>query len=123
MKKNVLIAMCLAIAYATQAQTIIVSDNFDTYTAGNLLAATSPLWITWTGASTEDAAVSNAQSSSAPNSVYVIGNNGPTDLVLPFPTNYTWGMYEMNFKIRMAPNKGGYFNLQSNTTPGMDWML
>ena len=123
MKKNLLaLSLCVMTGYATPAQ-IIIADDFDSYIAGSQLAATSPNWITWTGAPSEDALVSSAQSSSSPNSVYVIGNNGPTDLVLQFPANYTSGVYELAFKILMVANKGGYFNMQGNTVPGIDWML
>ena len=123
MKKKLLaLTSCIAVACAATAQ-VIQADDFDSYTAGNQLAATSPMWITWTGAPTEDAPVSNAQSSSAPNSVYIIGNNGPADIVFQFPTTYTSGVYELTLKIFMAANKGGYFNMQGNTTPAIEWML
>lgn len=115
--------VCAAVAFTARAQTVVLSDNFDSYSAGSMLAATSPLWITWSGAPSEDAVVSNAHSNSPPNSVYIIGSNGPTDLVLQFPANYTSGVYELEFKILIAPNKGAYFNLQGSTTPGVSWML
>ncbi|MBK5284415.1 MAG: T9SS type A sorting domain-containing protein [Bacteroidia bacterium] len=122
MKKYLLILVFILPIFVN-AQTIVLSDNFDSYTAGNPLAANSPLWITWTGSPSEDANVSSTQSNSPANSVYIIGNNGPTDLVLPFPSNYTSGIYELTMKIFVVTGNGAYFNLQGSMTPGVNWML
>lgn len=123
MRKPVLFLFCM-ISFISNAQTVIISDNFDSYTAGAPLAANSPLWTTWSGGvPAEDADVDTAQSFSAPNSVYIIGNNGPTDLVLPFPANYAAGVYELSMKMFIVTGKGAYFNLQSSMTPGVDWMF
>lgn len=123
MKKILLSIFCM-ISLVSAAQTVIISDNFDSYTAGAPLAANSTLWTTWSGGIPgEDANVDSTQSSSPPNSLYIIGNNGPTDLVLPFPADYTAGVYELTMKIFIVTGKGGYFNLQSNMSPGMSWML
>jgi hypothetical protein len=105
------------------AQTVVVSDNFDSYPSGAPLAATSPLWITWTGAPSEEASVSSAQSSSAPNSVYIVGNNGPTDIMFTFPAVYTSGIYELTMKMFIVTGSGAYFNLQASNIPAVDWML
>lgn len=121
--KKILLLLLAIMPLLSSAQTVVLSDSFDTYTAGMPMAAQSPLWITWSGAPTEDANVDSTQSSSPPNSVYIIGNNGPTDLMLPFPANYTSGVYELTLKMFIVTAKGGYFNLQGSMTPGVDWML
>ncbi|MEO6168177.1 MAG: T9SS type A sorting domain-containing protein, partial [Chitinophagales bacterium] len=94
------------------------------YTAGSLLAANSALWTTWSGGTaSEDALVSDAQAYSESNSVYIVGNTGPTDLVLPFPSDYTSGVYELKMKMYIVIGKGAYFNLQQSAVPGIAWML
>jgi hypothetical protein len=96
----------------------ILSDDFESYTAGQPLAANSALWTTWSGGvAAEDADVSDAQSSSGSNSVYIVGNTGPTDLVLPFPSDYTSGNYEFSLNMYVVSGKGAYFNVQQSSVP------
>jgi hypothetical protein len=122
--KRILLLVFSMIPFLSSAQIVVLSDSFDTYTAGLPLAANSPLWTTWSGGiPAEDANVDSTHSSSPPNSVYIIGNNGPTDLILPFPANYTTGVYELTLKIYIVAGKGGYFNCQGSMTPGVNWML
>lgn len=106
------------------AQTTIIFDDFESYTAGNLLAANSDLWTTWSGGvDGEDAPVSNAYAYSGSNSVRIQGTVGPTDLILPFPSDYTSGAFEFSFKMYIVGGNGGYFNIQQSSTPGAGWMF
>src|SRR5882672_10624577 len=101
MKKILLMAIAW-LPFIAFSQTII-SDDLESYTAGDLLAEQSDLWTTWSGGITsEDAYVSTDYANSGVNSVNVVGNNGPTDLVLPFPEDYTSGVYEFSTKIFIA---------------------
>jgi hypothetical protein len=110
---------CVAFSQAT-----ILSDDFESYTSGELLAANSTLWTTWSGGvDAEDAYVSSDQSNSGSNSVHVVGNNGPTDLILPFPSDYTSGVYEFSLKMYIVSGNGGYFNIQRSSVPGDFWMF
>ena len=93
------------------AQTVVFSDNFDSYTAGSHLAQSNPAWTTWSSApgSAEDGVISSAQASSAPNSLYITGSN---DQVYPFG-NYTTGHYTLTFNYYVpSTGNGAYFNIQ-----------
>lgn len=93
------------------AQTVVFSDNFDSYTAGVHLAQTNPAWTTWSSApgGAEDGVISNAQAASAPNSLLV---SGSVDQVFPFG-NYTTGHYTVSFNMYIpSTGNGAYFNIQ-----------
>ena len=93
------------------AQTVVFSDNFDSYTAGSHLAQSSSAWTTWsdTPGSSEDGVISTAQAASAPNSLYITGAN---DQLYPFG-NYTTGHYTLTFNYYVpSTGNGAYFNIQ-----------
>ena len=93
------------------AQTIVFSDNFDSYTAGSHLAQSSSAWTTWSNdpGGSEDGVITTAQAASAPNSLLV---NGSVDQVYPFG-NYTTGHYTVTFNMYIpSTGNGGYFNIQ-----------
>jgi len=105
-----LLLMFAAISF-TFAQTVVFSDNFDSYTAGSHLAQSNSAWTTWSNApgGSEDGVISNAQSVSAPNSLYISGSN---DQVYPFG-NYTTGHYTLTFNYYVpSSGNGAYFNIQ-----------
>jgi len=117
--KKILLTGFLAMPGMMMAQTTILSDNFDSYTAGATIAvASAGLWEPWSGGSgtSEDPFVSNAFSNSPSNSMNVY-NNGPAaylhDVVLAFPSTYTTGNYELKMKYYVPAGSGGYFNLGS----------
>lgn len=112
MKKSLLSLLFLfaAMSFAF-AQTVVFSDNFDSYTAGSHLAQASSAWTTWSNApgGAEDGVISTAQAFSVPNSLYISGSN---DQVYPFG-NYTTGHYTLTFKYYVpSSGNGGYFNIQ-----------
>ena len=112
MKKSLLTLICLfaAISFAF-AQTVVFSDNFDSYTAGSHLAQSNSAWTTWSNGpgTAEDGVISTAQAASAPNSLYISGSN---DQVYPFG-NYTTGHYTLTFNYYVpSTGNGGYFNIQ-----------
>ena len=112
MRKNVLfiLLMFAAMSYAT-AQTVVFSDNFDSYTAGSHLAQSNPAWTTWNNlpGSAEDGVISSAQAYSTPNSLFI---SGDVDQVYPFG-NYTTGHYTVAFKMYIpSSGNGAYFNIQ-----------
>ena len=112
MKKNLLTLLFLfaAMSFAF-AQTVVFSDNFDTYTAGSHLAQSNSAWTTWSNGpgTAEDGVISSAQAASAPNSLYISGSN---DQVYPFG-NYTTGHYTLTFNYYVpSTGNGGYFNIQ-----------
>lgn len=111
--KKLLLSSLFAIfcMFQAQLQTVIFSDDFETYSVGDKLAQTSSLteWTTWSGATggTEDPAISNTWAVSGSNSVKIIPNN---DLVLDLGDKTT-GRYQIEFKILISTAKIGYFNL------------
>ena len=111
--KKVLLSFLLmsAVTIFPFAQTVVFSDNFDSYTAGSHLAQSNSAWTTWSNApgGAEDGVISNAQAASAPNSLYISGDN---DQVYPFG-NYTTGHYTLTFNFFVpTTNNGAYFNIQ-----------
>ncbi len=106
------------------AQMVIFSDDFESYNSGDALAAESDVWTTWSGTGeggSEDALISDDQAFSGNNSVHVEGTT--TDLVLPFPSDYTSGIYGLSMKVYVENGHGAYFNLQQSSTPGVGYML
>lgn len=112
MKKSLLFLLLMFAAISfTFAQTVVFSDNFDSYTAGSHLAQTNSAWTTWSNApgGSEDGVITTAQAASAPNSLLV---NGSVDQVYPFG-NYTTGHYTVTFNMYIpSTGNGGYFNIQ-----------
>ena len=112
MKKSLLFLLLMFAATSFMfAQTVVFSDNFDTYTAGSHLAQSNSAWTTWSSApgGAEDGVISTAQAASAPNSLYISGSN---DQVYPFG-NYTTGHYTLTFNYYVpSTGNGGYFNIQ-----------
>lgn len=112
MKKNLLLLLFIFAANVFLfAQTVVFSDNFDTYTAGSNLAQSNSAWTTWSNApgTSEDGVISAAQAASAPNSLYITGSN---DQVYPFG-NYTTGHYTLTFNYYVpSSGSGAYFNIQ-----------
>ncbi len=105
------------------AQTTIFEENFDSYTAGSYAGIESPYMSTWSLApgGTEDALISNAQSSSPSNSVEIVGQSGPIDAMILFPQTYDAGQYKFTMKFYVVAGQAGYFNCQESDTPGLGW--
>ncbi len=125
MKKQLLLIGAMS-ATSLFAQTF--SDNFDSYTAGQYMAAQSGgNWTTWSGApgGAEDVLVSNANSVSPSNSVYFSSNvsgGGTTDLVKNFGVLNT-GQFSLQFNMFVEAGKAAYFNLQRNAVIGQVWAM
>ena len=117
---------CLFIAsslFAT-AQTVIFSDNFDSYSPGAGIVASNPAWSFWNVSTNSDAVIDSNQSFSATNSCLVNGTS--TDLVLPIGP-YTSGIYFVDFKMLLPQaSTGGYFNLLhvwNATSTNYEWAV
>ncbi|MCI1751685.1 MAG: T9SS type A sorting domain-containing protein [Flavobacteriales bacterium] len=118
MKKALLVSL-IALPGLLAAQSVIYTDDFESYTAGDMIAASDGTnWSTWSAApgGTEDAPVSTAWAQSGSNSIAIIATSttlGPTDLLLKLG-NKTAGIYNLSFSLYIPTGKGGYFNLQHN---------
>jgi hypothetical protein len=121
MKKGLLL-LCLAFPFVMlQAQTVIFSDNFDSYTAGQLLCTQNNTdWTTWSNApgTAEDAYISTEQAVSGSNSLKI---EGTSDIMYLF-NNRTTGVFDIDFNYYVpSSGNGAYFNIQHYTQPGQDW--
>ncbi|HQW04495.1 MAG: T9SS type A sorting domain-containing protein [Flavobacteriales bacterium] len=122
MKRSLLFTLLGGFAGLISAQTVLVNENFDSYTEGELVAQTIGLpWSTWSvdPGSTEDTPISDEQASSGTLSMKVSGvaAGGPTDLVLRLGDRST-GSYTLSWNMYVPSGNGGYFNIQRNEVPG-----
>ena len=126
MKKSLL---CFAVVlFCTTVFSQSFSDDFESYNVGDLIAASSSDWTTWTNSpgSAEDAPISDLQASSGTQSLYFSSNaagGGPQDVILPFGDHYTDGEMVVSMMILVEEGKGGYFNFQGLPTVGQDWSM
>ena len=100
---------------------IYFEDNFDDYTAGQLLCVQNNTdWTTWSNkpGQDEDALISNAQSTSFPNSLNITKAD---DIIYRF-VNQTTGHYQIEMDMFIPTGSGGaYFNVQHYYQPGEQW--
>ena len=120
--KKVLFLFCLAFSCVMlQAQTVVYSDNFDSYTAGQQLCSQNNTnWTTWsnTPGTAEDAYISTEQANSGNNSLKIAGSN---DIIYRF-SNQTSGVFDVEFKYYVpSTGSGAYFNMQHYYNPGVEW--
>lgn len=123
--KKTLLTLSYFIPFILVAQTTLLDENFDSYTAGNYIGNESTNFTTWSNApgTAEDAFIVNTNSNSPSNSVQIMGNSGPTDVMMTFPSIYTSGKYEFSMKFYVTVGRGGYFNIQETQTAGQGWKL
>lgn len=126
--KRALLPFAFIAPLLMSAQTVILSENFDSHADGDLVAQTIGLpWTTWSNApgGTEDTPISDEQASSGTLSMKVsttVLGGGPTDMVLRLGDRTT-GSYGLTWKMYIPTGQGGYFNLQHDETPGMQWAV
>jgi hypothetical protein len=124
MQKYYLPILLLLSTFTAWGQTTF-TDDFESYTAGQNIAAASPVWATWSGnVATEDAPVSTDQAKSGTKSIKLLAssaNGGPSDILLPFGGTYELGDFTLEFWMFVVSGKGGYFNFQANATAGQKW--
>ncbi len=121
MKKFYLMISLLMLTGLLQAQTVLFSDNFDSYTAGQRLCSQNNTdWTTWSNApgTSEDAYVSSEQAYSGVNSLKIAGTN---DIIYRF-SNQTSGVFDIEFRYFVpSSGNGAYFNIQHYYNPGVEW--
>lgn len=123
MKKLLLFSGILFAFFAMQAQTILIQDNFDSYTVGDKLGVVNTAFSTWSAApgTAEDGTISNEQAASPSNSLKVAPGN---DIILPLG-NLTTGVYVIEFDYYVpSTGAGAYFNvLHSFAGSSSQWAL
>ena len=120
----------------SQSAPLYFCDDFETYTAGDPIAETSPSWNSWAelmnGVSApfaDDAFVTDLYANSGSFSLGFNANPaaaGPEDVVLPLsvsghPTPYIAGVCTLTHNLYITT--GAYFNFQAENTPGITWAL
>ncbi|MCF8367630.1 MAG: T9SS type A sorting domain-containing protein [Bacteroidales bacterium] len=119
MKKLLLFSFTMVFSMALFSQ-ILYEDNFDSYTLGSTIAVENPTWwSTWSGTpgSSEDAVISDEQSSSPSQSLKV---ENLVDNILLLG-NKIVGKYKLSFKYYVVAGNAGYFNIQHFESPGIEW--
>ena len=98
-------------------------DDFDALTAGLGVAdQLSGRWTTWSGGPADDAMVTDAQSNSPDNSFVV--DAGAIDLIRTFGDDpISAGMWMYSHYMYVPTGFSGYFNVQTDPTPGIGWNL
>lgn len=96
-------------------------EDFEGYAAGDYVTTDNPIWTTWTNnpGSDEDGLITNAESHSGSNSLHVIGQTGPMDVVMV--AGLTSGSFECTWHMKVPANYAAYYNVQENTVPGVAW--
>ncbi len=119
MRKLLLFVAALLFSWAAHSQAIAFFDNFESYTAGQKLAAQSDFWTTWSGTpgSAEDGTVSAEQALSGANSVKISGTNDQL-LVLGDKVSGKW---KVEINMYVPTGFGGYYNIQKYSSPGTEW--
>lgn len=127
MKKIFTLLFISSVSFSTYAQ---FSDDFESYSSGDYLAESSSSWSTWSGSgegTDEDVQVTNMLANNSSNSIYfesTSANGGPQDVVLPFNTVFSQGMFVFGADFYIpAQSTGAYYNFQASTTIGETWTL
>ncbi len=108
---------------STGGGTVIFSDDFDSYTAGQQLACQNPTdWTTWSQDpcnATEDAYISSNWAHSGANSFVVAPDNDEVHYWGP----ETSGKWEIDFYNYIPTGKTGYFNALAQFIAAQEWGL
>jgi thiol-disulfide isomerase/thioredoxin len=120
LKKYYILFTLLFVTLLCSAQ---YNENFDAYTPGVFIGATSPSCTTWSGTTggNEDAQVVNTHSLSPSNSLHLSGNSasgGPQHVVLSFGNVMRTGTFQYFHGMRVKAGASANLNLQRDLTFG-----
>lgn len=126
MKKTLL--LCCAIFVCMTGYGQLFSDDFESYTDGDLIAATNSQWETWNNSpgSATDAPVSSAQAFSGNNSLLMEATSaagGPADIILPFGQKFDSGKFTFEMQMYIPDGRPAYFNFQGEVAVAQTWSL
>jgi hypothetical protein len=98
-------------------------EDFDALTVGGLVAEQlGGMWSTWSGTSADDATVTDAESNSPDNSFVV--DAGTVDLIFMFDDEpISTGQWLYSHYMHVPSGMDGYFNVQTEPTPGVGWNI
>jgi len=102
----------LFLAFCVISQTVIIDENFDSFTAGDNIVQTyndQAVWDNWSGnpGAADDAQISDKYSSTPTNSLFLASNQ---DIILKFG-KLTTGRYQIKWNIFVESGNVAYFNL------------
>ena len=128
MKAFIIVSISLSFSVISFAQTTFC-DDFEAYQVGDYLVQTSPDWETWasimapcpTNPCADDAMISDIQSLSGSNSLYLTdatGAGGPQDILLPFGTGYPHVTGDLEAVVNLFVTSSAYMNIQALPTVG-----
>jgi hypothetical protein len=125
MKKHLLLFLIFFLAGGLVAQ-VSWSDDFESYSDGDLIGVVSDDWTTWSGAAggADDTEVSSEEAFSGVNSLKLTSfqsGGGPVDIVLPFGEKFTSGGFTFKMMMYVAGETGAYFNFQAEERIGVTW--
>ncbi|WP_306643871.1 T9SS type A sorting domain-containing protein [Sanyastnella coralliicola] len=125
MRKALLLAGACAFALSINAQTVIYSDDFESYTAGSGIAEQADNWYVWNEGLDVDGEVSTDYAASGSNSV-LLDQANDDDIVYDLG-GYTSGKYDVEFKMLIPTGSEGYFNLMHSweytSTNAYEWAV
>jgi len=101
----------------------IICDGLEFYATGSNTGAQASWWSTWSGATggAEDGIVSDDQAYEGVNSM-LVGNSGAQDVLLLLG-NKSAGSYRLSWQMYVPTGAHGYFNIQDEETPGVQWNM
>ncbi|MCI5058294.1 MAG: Omp28-related outer membrane protein, partial [Flavobacteriales bacterium] len=121
---NKLVLPLMFVALQSFGQTFL--DDFESYSSGAYVAASSADWVTWSGQFSQDVQIVSSNAHSGNNSIYLSSTSstgGPQDIVLPFNGEYTTGGFNFKSWFNVETGKGAYFNFQAESVIGNVWSV
>lgn len=119
--------LVLVLPFTSFSQTVLFSDDFDSYTLGSYLVVSNPTnYRTWSGGSggIDDVKISDEQSKSQPHSVKLssLASAGDEDIVWLLDDK-TAGIYDVELSIFVGDqiSQGAYFNMLHIAPPSAEW--
>ena len=124
--KKISLLLSLFSVFTVNAQ-FSFTDDFESYTVGDYIAAADTLWVVWPAAGAQDVQVTDNNAFSGSNSIYLNSTaatgGGPQDVVLEFGELFDEGDFMLSANFYVNNNTGGYFNFQAETTIGETWSM
>ncbi|PKP20422.1 MAG: hypothetical protein CVU06_10615, partial [Bacteroidetes bacterium HGW-Bacteroidetes-22] len=114
---NLMLMLSVTLAFG---QTVQYADNFSSYTTGMYLAQQNGTWwTTWSNmpGGTEDGKITQTYANSPVKAVLIEGAN---DQILKLGNKIS-GNYDLKWWMYVETGKCGYFNIQHNESPGVEW--
>jgi hypothetical protein len=101
----------------------IICDGFEWYVDGSRTGSQADYWSTWSGTvgGAEDGLVTTDEAADGNNSMLIA--EGQTQDVLLLLGNTTEGHYLLRWDMYIPAGKTGYFNVQEDEMPGVQWNL